>query len=411
MSDTRRAAPHALIVGGSVGGLFAARLLMHAGWQVTVFERSAANLAGRGAGVGITRELLEALAAAGAEIEQDIGVTVRSFRWLDHAGDCVLEHPRAMGSSAWVRIYKALRHGFPDGLYRNGVDVARVADHGDRVEATLRDGSTVSGDLLVAADGSGSGIRQMLLPGVEARPAGYIAWRGVAAAADVERAARQEIDGHIVFSFAGGEMMLTMPVPAADAGEAAGRYYFIWYRRVPDGAAMADLFTDGEGRQHGQNIPPPLIRPELIAGMRADAAATVSPAAAAVVGAAAQPMLQAISDLACPTLAFGRIALLGDAAFVARPHVAGGITKAAMDARALVDALAAGADVPEALVAYSGRQVAFGQALVDHARFLGGPFERTPPAEAPDPAAILAAYGAPHLLTDPDPESFAATKA
>ena len=44
---TRRA----LVIGGSLGGLLAANLLRHAGWHVTVFERNAEDLTGRGAGI------------------------------------------------------------------------------------------------------------------------------------------------------------------------------------------------------------------------------------------------------------------------------------------------------------------------------------------------------------------------
>jgi 2-polyprenyl-6-methoxyphenol hydroxylase and related FAD-dependent oxidoreductases len=39
-------------------------------------------------------------------------------------------------------------------------------------------------------------------------------------------------------------------------------------------------------------------------------------------------------------MVFGRVALLGDAAFVARPHVGAGVTKAALDAASLADATA-----------------------------------------------------------------------
>ena len=49
----------------------------------------------------------------------------------------------------------------------------------------------------------------------------------------------------------------------------------------------------------------------------------------------AQPFLQPIYDLDSPRMAFGRVALLGDAAFVARPHVGMGVTKAGDDAMAL----------------------------------------------------------------------------
>ena len=61
-----------------------------------------------------------------------------------------------------------------------------------------------------------------------------------------------------------------------------------------------------------------------------------------------EPILQPIYDLESPRLAFGRVAVLGDAAFVARPHVAAGVSKAADDAAALAAALD-GDDVEAAL--------------------------------------------------------------
>jgi 2-polyprenyl-6-methoxyphenol hydroxylase-like FAD-dependent oxidoreductase len=44
--------PRALVVGGYVGGLFAAHLLRSVGWDVEIFERSVGDLASRGAGIG-----------------------------------------------------------------------------------------------------------------------------------------------------------------------------------------------------------------------------------------------------------------------------------------------------------------------------------------------------------------------
>src|SRR5262249_46232458 len=55
-----------------------------------------------------------------------------------------------------------------------------------------------------------------------------------------------------------------------------------------------------------------------------------------------EPILQPIYDLESPRMAFGRVAIIGDAAFVARPHVAAGVAKAADDAAALAAALEAG---------------------------------------------------------------------
>ncbi len=53
-------------------------------------------------------------------------------------------------------------------------------------------------------------------------------------------------------------------------------------------------------------------------------------------------MLQPIYDVESIRIAFGQVALLGDAAFVARPHVGIGVLKAAQDARALAAAVGRG---------------------------------------------------------------------
>jgi hypothetical protein len=83
---------------------------------------------------------------------------------------------------------------------------------------------------------------------------------------------------------------------------------------------LGDLMTDQSGRDHGLAIPPPLIRVDVIAAMRRDAVALLPPMIADVIARTEQPLLQAITDLEAPSMAFGRVALLGDAAFVARPH-------------------------------------------------------------------------------------------
>jgi 2-polyprenyl-6-methoxyphenol hydroxylase-like FAD-dependent oxidoreductase len=91
-----------------------------------------------------------------------------------------------------------------------------------------------------------------------------------------------------------------------------------------------------------------------------------------VIKATNEPLFQPIYDLESRQLAFGRVALLGDAAFVARPHVGLGVTKAAGDAAALVDALDVQPDdVPAALNVYAAKRREFGRAIVAHARTLG----------------------------------------
>jgi len=118
---------------------------------------------------------------------------------------------------------------------------------------------------------------------------------------------------------------------------------------------------------------------------------------------AERPLFQAMFDLASPQMVIGRVVLLGDSAFVARPHVVAGVTKAALDAKGLVDALEAEPDLATALARYERERRAFGDAIVTHARYLGD-FLTDPEVGDPDrpsdrrPDVMLRDYGAPHLL-------------
>jgi 2-polyprenyl-6-methoxyphenol hydroxylase-like FAD-dependent oxidoreductase len=74
--------------------------------------------------------------------------------------------------------------------------------------------------------------------------------------------------------------------------------------------------------------------------MRRDTEQLLAPQFAEVVRLTSQPFIQAILDLETPRMVLGtRTVILGDAAFVARPHVGMGVTKAAADVAVLVDVL------------------------------------------------------------------------
>jgi 2-polyprenyl-6-methoxyphenol hydroxylase-like FAD-dependent oxidoreductase len=161
-----------------------------------------------------------------------------------------------------------------------------------------------------------------------------------------------------------GEMFLAYAVPGRNDDTQVGRraYNIVWYRPADPETTLVDLCTDAGGHHHGLSIPPPLIRPDIIAAIKATAHALVAPQVAEIF-ARAQPFFQPIFDLESPRIVFGRIALLGDAAFVARPHVGAGITKAAIDAASLADAVAEeGLDA--GLARYQREQQRFGSGLV-----------------------------------------------
>jgi 2-polyprenyl-6-methoxyphenol hydroxylase-like FAD-dependent oxidoreductase len=388
----------ALIVGGSVGGLFAAHLLRVRGWNVTVFERSSGALADRGASIGTRAELFEILRCIGVVVDPSAGVSVSARICLDRAGAIVHELPVASINSAWDRIYRPLRDALADECYRAATRVERIEQSDDGVTAILGDGTRETGALLVAADGIHSTIRAQLTPEVQPRYAGYAAWRGIIEESEMTQAEHALLFGRMCFCLPEGELLLALGMPGRDADTRPGhrRYYWIWFRPADEAHGLPALCSDATGRCHGTSIPPHLVRAEIIRDLRQTAEATLAPPLAAIIRRTRQPYPHGIFDVEAQRMAFGRVVLLGDSAFVARPHVGAGITKAALDAKGLADALAEESDFAAALARYDRQRRAFGSALVERARHLGAYLE----AEAKQRGAIerraetvLAEYG------------------
>src|SRR5262244_4657261 len=331
------AARRALVIGGSRGGLFAARLLRSVGWDAVVFERNAEDLAGRGAGLSTHPQLSDILRRLGIDFDESMGVSLDTFIFLDRTGKTYLEAktPRAM--SSWGRLYRALRDPLPAESYRLGMSLRHVEQNSAGVTAVFTDGSRVGADLLVGADGVRSTVREQFLPDVTLNYAGYVAWRAMLDEREVPPDIRAEIFECYTFCLPEGELFLAYPVPGRNNETQRGKraYNIVWYRPTAPDTTLVDLCTDATGRCHGTTIPPPLIRPDVTAAIKATAHALVAPQVADIFARTPQPFFQPIFDLDSPQTAFGRVALLGDAAFVARPHVGAGVTKAALDAASL----------------------------------------------------------------------------
>jgi 2-polyprenyl-6-methoxyphenol hydroxylase-like FAD-dependent oxidoreductase len=369
--------PRALVIGGSIGGLFAANTLRSIGCEVLVLERAEQDLAGRGAGIGTHAELHAAMRRLGLAFDESLGVKVRSRVCLERGGRVSHEVAMPQIMTSWASIYRPLADLLPRDCYRAGKSLERIEQEGSDVVAVFADGTRASGDILVGADGIRSSVRAQLAPRIQPRYAGYIAWRGLVEERIVSPETRALVFEKYAMCLPEGEMMLAYPVPGRDNDTRPGgrACNFVWYRPADEREALPMLCTDASGRRHGLSIPPPLIRAELIEALRADARRLLAPQISELVE-RAQPFFQPIFDLESENLVFGRVALLGDAAFVARPHAGMGVTKAALDARCLAEALvAASGDVHAALERYQRERRLFGSRLVAYSRSLGAYLE------------------------------------
>jgi 2-polyprenyl-6-methoxyphenol hydroxylase-like FAD-dependent oxidoreductase len=371
----------ALIIGGSMSGLLAALMLRRRGWDVDVFERVETELAGRGAGILAQAELIAHLGALDLEV-RELGVVLNARKMLDAAGGVMaaIERPHLM--AAWEHIYRVLREALPAPCYQRGRSFTAFTQDRRGVVAHFGDGSVAEGDTLIGADGLRSTVRQLCLPAVAPLYAGYVAWRAVLPEDILPPAIHRDLFATMTFCLPPGEQFVAYPItgPNGDLRTGRRRYNVVWYRPADEQKELPALLTDDSGVTHPISIPPPLIPRAAIAEMRAAAERLLAPQFRAVVRLIDEPMLQPIYDLESPRLAFGRVAIIGDAAFVARPHVAAGVSKAADDAAALAAALDAD-QVETALLRFEAERLPVGRKIIERARYLGAYLQATQSAE------------------------------
>ncbi len=386
----------ALVIGGSLGGLFTGLLLRQAGWDVTVYERSPRDLASRGVGVGTHPEQLDIMRRVGSTVDPSFGVPIRERICLGLDGSVIACLPFQKVMSSWGRLYRELRDLLPQGMYRSGMQLDLVEQDSDGVTAVFADGSRVRGDLLVGADGLRSTVRECCFVDSEPFYAGYVAWRGLMPEQDVPLLVKQTIFDNFSFYLPGRELVLAYPVPGRDDDSGVGKraLNWMWYHPIGSAEALRDMCTDATGHHHGLMIPPPLIRPDVIAAFRQEVRDQMPPPFAALMNGTQEVFFQPIFDLDSPSIVSGRVVLVGDAAFVARPHVAAGVTKAALNGAWLVDALA-GRDIDEGLALYERLSLPLGSAMVRRGRWIGGFLETPPfPGIAQEPLVLMQENGA-----------------
>jgi len=371
-------ARRAIIVGGSMSGLLSGLLLQRAGWAVDIYERVETELSGRGAGIVAQQELIARLRKLGLATDE-LGVQITTRKILDAEGRLTHEFNCPQVLTSWERVYRLLRDAFPAANYHRGRGLTKFTQNAEGVRAYFSDGETVDADFLVGADGIRSTVRQQCLPDVSPRYAGYSAWRALIAERDFPADVHRELFAFMTFSLPPGEQFLGYPVAGPDNDLRPGhrRYNVVWYRPADELAKLQWLLTDERGVTHTISIPPPLIRREAVSEMRADAERLVAPQFRRIVKLIKEPILQPIYDLESPRMAIGRIAILGDAAFVARPHVAAGVSKAADDAAALAGALQNEENVEAALKCYEAARLPENYRIIERARHLGAYLQAT----------------------------------
>src|SRR5262245_1228846 len=184
---------HVVVAGGGIAGLAAGVALTDQGIRVTIVER-APRLVAVGSGLVLAPNGVAALDA----IDPALGLAVRvgghvattghARPWLDRDGNVLSTDPIGELHDRWGTPQASTRRqvlqaNLPDvaPAVRTGARVIGFADHGDRVDTHLDDGTTITADALLGADGVRSAVRTRLLADGPPRYCGYTSIRGEAA--------------------------------------------------------------------------------------------------------------------------------------------------------------------------------------------------------------------------------------
>jgi salicylate hydroxylase len=376
-----------IVTGAGIGGSVLALALEQAGMDYVVLEQ-APGLTEVGAGIQLSPNGVRILEWLGlADDLARFSVEPGAHQLKDwQSGETVLETPlkAVVRKSFGAAYYHAHRADLiaalasrlnPDRLRLNN-KVVSVEQDNDRVSVTLADGEKESGDVLIAADGIHSVIRNQVFNPEAPRPSGYLAWRGMV---DADRAAHLGIEKQsvavmgprlsIVFYYVSGGAKINWV--AIGAGDDAARES--WSQT----ASKADVQKSFEGWYHH---------------------------AKGLVDLTDNFFVTALFDREpLPSWIDGRIALMGDAAHAMLPYHAQGAVQSIEDAWVLarcmqqIESNMGVADPSAALLKYESLRKDRAQRLQLHSRNA----ERWYHLEDPDEIARRNARLAAHAQDNP----------
>lgn len=229
----------AVVIGGGIGGLAAAAFLDRVGLKVSVFEQ-APELSEVGAGLVVApnaARLLRELGVIDTFLERAVKLEVgwEFRRWADgevlsaeNLRDvCETLYGEATYTAHRADLLEALRSAVPSSSIRLGKRCTEVVIQDDRSLVRFADGTSVTADLVVGADGVHSVVRGAVTAPSEPTYSGMCAFRALVPAQLAPQFARRPAqtlwigpDHHLVhYPISGGEWVNL--VAFAPAGEFA----------------------------------------------------------------------------------------------------------------------------------------------------------------------------------------------
>ena len=326
--------PNIAIVGGGIGGLFAANALLAQGFHVSVYEQAPA-LGEVGAGVFLTPNSVRQLERVelGPAVEKWGARVGPGSRYFRHDGSPIAP-VQVTDSSGWnatfgmhrADLVELLAAALPDNVVHTGHRCTGFEQRDDTARVSFSNGAVAEADVIVAADGIHSELRPYVFPPSNSVFSGSVAYRGVL---PLERIPDWPTDSWLMW-LGKGKHFLTFPVRAGQLINYVGF--------VPADQRMKESWSSPGD--------PDVLRREF---------AGWDQRIESLLQKVQMTFRWALYDREpLPTWTRGRLTLLGDAAHPMLPHLGQGANQSIEDGMALATILARAdcATVPAALAAY-----------------------------------------------------------
>ena len=326
--------PNIAIVGGGIGGLFAANALIAQEFQVSVYEQAPA-LGEVGAGVFLTPNSVRQLerVGLGPAVEKWGARVGPGSRYFRHDGSPIAP-VQVTDSSGWnatfgmhrADLVELLAEALPDNVVHTGHRCTGFEQRDDVARVSFSNGAVAEADVIVAADGIHSELRPYVFPPSNPVFSGSVAYRGVL---PLERIPDWPTDSWLMW-LGKGKHFLTFPVRAGQLVNYVGF--------VPADQQMKESWSSPGD--------PNVLRREF---------AGWDPRIESLLQQVEMTFRWALYDREpLPTWTRGRLTLLGDAAHPMLPHLGQGANQSIEDGMALATILARAdrTTVPAALAAY-----------------------------------------------------------
>lgn len=322
-----------VVVGGSIAGSAITVLLQNAGYQVTVLERSSGSIKEKnGTGVTLPLSLIKECMEHHL-LDSNIPLfpansrsfSIKNYDPIERESTKFWEQGLEVVTLNWKHIYENLRRRVNSAIYHPNSEVKNIKKLNTGYLIETANGKSFEADYIIAADGSNSFVRSLIVPKAIPKYSGYIAWRGVIELSEQEIFSSSKQIPYYMFK--NGHILLYQ-IPD-ETYHQTGKVLLNWvlYEKFSE-ANLQDFMVDKNGIKHTGSVPAGYLGTNHLRHFQSLITKNLPNHVNSLINRTSEPFIQVVQDFQLPEYTDNRVIFVGDAALTLKPHTASGVLKA-----------------------------------------------------------------------------------